>query len=454
MKKLTALSGMLLLSGCVTSDAPSLSQLNPPTNWTVHTDDTIEHVDASSLKDWWLRFNDPTLNVLIDETLVSSPDRLIAEAKIAEARGLRKTSRSALFPQIGFSGSKGREDTGSNAVSYPDDFYEAGFDASFEIDVFGKNRNNASAADSQLQAVEDQYNDVSLTLIGEVARNYIDYRAAQNQLRIAQKNLKAQEETLKLVEDMFRLGSAPKLDVERTLNLVNTTRASIPEYQRQTDNARLRLVVLTGKMPHELTETLQLDAEIPTSDALPVLMTPAQVLSARPDIRAAEANLNASTSTRKATSAEIFPTFSLSGFYGFADNALASTVQPWNFAIGTAVSLLNFGRIEGRIDAAEAREVQAYQGYRKTVLGAVSEVETALTDYSHIRNQYVSLNKAYQSASKALELSQKLYKEGEISFLDVLDAQRTVNNAEAATITAKASQAQSLIRLYKSLGVY
>jgi outer membrane protein TolC len=132
---------------------------------------------------------------------------------------------------------------------------------------------------------------------------------------------------------------------------------------------------------------------------------------------------------------------------------LAST-GIWNVALGSAVSLLNFGRIEGQINAAQAREKQAFEQYRKTVLNAVSEIETALVDYTYINQQYISLESAYEAAKKSLDLSQLLYKEGEISFLDVLDAQRSTNNSESAMISAKSAQVESVVRLFKSLGVY
>lgn len=445
---------LLALGGCTTFNSPNFDKVNTPENWSVSADKSIEIVNAPALKNWWMRFNDTTLDALINMSLTQSPDHLIAKAKVEQARGMRKTTRSALFPQVGFSAQTGREDTGTEIYDYPDSFYDGGFDASFELDVFGKNRKNLSASDAQLLSAEEQLNVTNLSLIGEVSRNYIDYRTAQNQLRIAKKNLQSQEKTLDLIEDMFDLGSATKLDVERTLNLVNTTKSSLPNYKRQIENARLRLSVLTGLLPAQLSEILSAEAEIPAANSLPVLLSPATSLALRPDIKVAQADLVASTSLREAAVAEIFPTFSVSGFYGFADNAITSTTQPWNLALGTAVSLLNFGRIEGQIDAAKAREVQAYQAYRKAVLTGVSEVETALNDYTHIRNQYIALENAYKNAQNSLDLSRKLYKEGEVSFLDVLDAQRTLNNAEASMTSVKSEQAQSVIRLYKSLGTY
>lgn len=453
MRKFLLLSSSIMLSGCLLSTA-NYDAPEPPAQWNLETARQVEVVQSDSLKGWWNKFHDPVLNVLIKAAMKTSPDRLIAEARIAEVRGARRTSRSFLFPQIGVSGSGGREDTGLYDNLYPDNFYDAGFDASYEVDIFGRNRKNLSAADQQLLSVEAEYQNVSLSLVSEIARDYVQYRAAQNQVRIAKKNLVSQEETLKLVEDLHRLGSAPKLDVERTSNLVNTTRASIPEFERQADGARLRLGVLVGVLPDQLDTLLAQSARIPGMDVRPVLMAPADVLANRPDVKAASYILAANSDLTASAITDIFPTFSLSGFYGVADNAVASAISPWNVALGAAVSLIDFGRIEGRIDAAKARERQAYEQYRKTILTAVSEVETALSDYAHINQRYLSLQKAYGSAYQALQLSQTLYREGEIAFLDVLDSQRTVNNAEASLLEAEAAKASSLIRLYKSLGVY
>ncbi len=444
------LSSSLLLSGCF-AGAQNFPTLTLPSFWSANEAQNLKPVEAAALKSWWTAFEDPSLNTLVDLAMKDSPDRLIAEARILEARGVRRTARSSLFPQIGASGTAGRQD---NAISPIDDLYEAGFDASYELDIFGKNRKNVSAADSQIEALEAQYQDVSLTLIAEVARSYINFRAFQKQSAIAQKNLSIQEQTLELIRQLFQFGEAPQLDVERAENLVNTTTSSIPEFERLATNAKLQLTVLTGKMPDELAAVLSNPADIPQSSALPMLMAPTDVLTLRPDIRAASANLAARTSLAESVTAELFPSLSLSGFYGVTENVLTSSTTIWNVAIGAAVSILDFGRIEGRIDSARAREVQAYQAFRRAVLAAVADVETALADTAYINEQRISLQAAYNNAERAFTLSETLYKEGEISFLDLLDAQRTVNEADAALITSEAAQAESLVRLYKSLGVY
>jgi NodT family efflux transporter outer membrane factor (OMF) lipoprotein len=455
MKNLLILTSCLTLSGCFSTTMFNTSQVQAPIEWSVEAQQETPRIDAESLHGWWKGFADPALNSLIDLALKESPDRQIAEARIAQARGLRRSARSFLLPQISGSASARREDADlSGTGQYPDNFYDAGFDASYEVDIFGKNRNNFKASDDSLHAIIEQYNDVTLTLIAEVARSYIDYRAAQNQMRIAEKNLKSQERTLALITDLNDLGSAPRLDVERATTLVNNTKASIPEYRRIEQNARLRLSALTGVMPVALMPELAQQGEIPGGDVQPVLLSPANIISLRPDVRAASYNLSSASKLTKAAVADFFPSFNISAFYGISETALSGGVNIWRIAAGAAVSLLDFGRVEGRIDAASAREQEAFAVYRKAVIGAVVEVETALNDYANITSKQSALQKSYNSADKALSLSQTLYKEGEISFLDVLDAQRSANNAESALITAQAAQIESLVRLYKALGVY
>lgn len=440
----------ILLSGCFAGPT-DLSEPNKPKSWSAYESTDTQGTETENLRNWWQQFNDPALNELIELTLINSPDRNIAQARILEARGIRRTTRSALFPQLGASANTERSDLGFVG---PDDFYDASFDASFELDIFGKNRKNASASTSQLRALEAQYHDTSLTLIAEVSRNYIDYRAFKKQIKIAEKNLDIQEKTANLIRSRHKVGEAPRLDVERADTLVNTTKSSIPEFRRLADNARLSLSVLTGYLPEEIKALLETQATIPNASLVPILTSPSNVLSVRPDIQAAQYNLSANTKLAESAWADLFPSFTLSGLFGESKGGFSPATTIWTVAAGTAVNLIDFGRIEGQIDAARAREKQAYETYRRAILYAVAEVETALIDYARIDEQRDSLQKAFENADRALKLSQQLYNEGEISFIDVLDAQRTVNTADSALINAEAAQSNSLVRLYKSLGVY
>lgn len=451
-RKIILLSSVVTLSGCYGMPKNMVYE-HGISNWTNKNAENVQQVDVSHLKNWWQKFNDPSLNDLVDLALGNSPDRLIAEAKIIEARGVRRTANSFLFPQFGASANAGVQDNGvSNSSS--DDYYDAKFDAAFEVDIFGKNLDKSRAANAQLKAIESNYQDVSLTLIAEVVRSYIDLRAAQKQQDIAEENLELQEKTLSLVRNLKEFGSASMLDLQRAESLVNTTRASVPEFKRLSENARFRLSILTGVEPEKLISFIIQSADIPGENLGAILMSPANVLSLRPDIIASQYNLSATTSLAKAASLEMYPNLTLSGFFGIAKSALVNTTNVWNFAAGTAVNLLDFGRIEGNIDAANARQKQAYEQYRKVVLTAVSETETALNDYINLNEKMMSLQKADESASKSAELSNLLFKEGEVSFLDVLDAQRTKNKASSDLIASRAALSESLVRLYKSLGVY
>lgn len=448
MRKVLLAFTALSLTGCVTGQF-DMPDFKGPSSWGNAPDDFEQSIETAHLREWWTKFNDPTLTVLVEQALNENPDRKAAEARILEARGLRRSTRAALFPQVGASATKGREES---IQAEADDYYDARFDASYEIDIFGKNRNNTAAANDAIDARIAQYQDVSLTLVAEVARTYIEMRANEKQVAIATDNLKAQEQTLELITYLKESGENPQLDVERAEGLVNTTKASIPEFERLAENARLQLAVLTGRLPADLIDMSEGQAFIPVSEVAPVLNSPAMVLALRPDVRAAAANLRSRTNLAEAATAEIFPTFSLSGFYGVAENAFANSTNIWGVAIGAAVSVLDFGRIEGQIDAARAREKEAYELYRAAVLEAVRDVEMALNDYAKINEQTFLLFKAYANAQEAFLYSESLFKEGEISFLDVLDAQRTVNDAQSALIGSEAAKASALVRLYKSLG--
>lgn len=446
MKLNSLLLVSILLTGCVTQQ----EWTEPPAPDTWET--TAPSVTTNELSAWWTTFNDPALTEFVEMALTNSPVQQIAVARIEEARGLRRTSKASLLPHIGMRGQTGREREATYAST--GDFYTAGFDATFELDLFGKNRNTLQAAAAQLRALEAQSQQVEITLAGDVARAYIDYRAATKQQTLAEKNLQSQEATLQLVEQQCNLGETPQLDVERSETLVNTTRASIPEFKRRAENARLQLAVLTGQRPQAVSLPVTDCNCIPGADLSPLMLAPAEVLANRPDIRNAAALLEAQTALTKATIAELFPTISLTGFFGLAEGVLFDSARVWNGAIDGAVTLIDFGRIEGEIDASQAREKQAYANYRLTVLQAIADVETAMVDQKRISEQRVSLQKAHNNSVAALKLSEELYREGEISFLDVLDAQRTVHSSDSSLATAEAAQAQSIVRLYKSLGIY
>lgn len=446
---------LVLMTGLSLGACAPMAHPEPPMpdGWSQYQEQAVETATPESLQRWWLRFEDPALNALVAAAVDGSPDLAQAKARVLEARGNWRATRGSLFPLITASGQGGRQDL---SVSSVDNFYDASFDASYEIDLFGKNLNATSAAGEALEGARASYEDVRLSLIAETARNYIQYRGASNQAIIAGQNLAAQKKTLDLIRQQKEIGTAPQLDVERAETLVNTTQAAIEEHFRQADAARLRLGVLTGLLPDQVKPFLGdvVAVQTPGADVAPVLLAPADVIALRPDVRAAKATLAARSHLTAAAFAAMFPSLSLSGFFGIEDSALVSNTQVWSVALGAAVNLLDFGRLRGRVDASKAQETQAYEGLRKTVLQAVADVETSLSDYARLNTQSASLQAAQGNAHRSLEISQALYKQGEISFLDVLDAQRTAHDADSAVVSAETARALALVALYKSLGVY
>ncbi len=424
-----------------------------PLSWTSSQSTKVEAAKPTELSQWWKSFHDEQLNSLIDQALAHSPDVKIAAAKIAETRGLFKTADAQLMPEVTAGAGANRQRslflfpiTGNNG--------NADFDASYELDLFGKNRSAAQAADAATRAAQGDYEWVKISLVAEVARNYIDMRAAEKQIRLAQKNLKTENETLELVDRQHQAGGTSEFDKERTALLVSQSQAQIADYQRQKEVYGLSLMTLTGLSQEELATHLAGSAEIPAIDARPAVLAPADVMANRPDILAANARLEEATSLTKSEAASVFPTISVGGMFGIAKTALVNTTSVWTIGANAAVSVLDFGRIQGRIDAASARETQAYELWRKSMLQAVQDVETSLTNVGRIQQQRVSLEHARDHATRAFSLAQVRYKAGDTSLLDVLDAQRQVIESDSQLINTEAQYAAAVIALYKALGQY
>lgn len=413
--------------------------------------------NREALKGWWEGFADPVLDRLVMQALSTNSDRAAAAARIDEARGLRRSAWAALLPDLQANADKGRQDNGYYGMY---DFSSATLDASFELDLFGKNRKQAQAQDAGLQAAMATYYDASVTLVAEVALTYSEYRAAQKLAALAADDVVILDQRRGLEQALLAQGEGTQGGLEQIEAQLHSAQAAAAQAARLVDTARLALTVLVGVMPQEVSALLAPKADeavlaaVPGSDIKPLLLMPADVMTQRPDVQAAWANLAAQGALAESKAAEYFPSLSLSGFFGIAETALVSSATIWNVAAGAAVSVLDFGRLEGAVDAARAREKQAYEAYRKTLLAAVSEVETALSDYAHIHAGYVASSKAFENADRALGLAQALYQGGEVSQVEVLAARQTLNQASVALVEASLAQAQSVIRLYKAFGIY
>lgn len=444
------LTVVLLTASCtVPKIEPNLPAL--PKAWECNSDGHFNIAYKKTLTGWWRHFHDENLSWLIDQALKESPDFHQAQARIDEARGLQKSTFATLFPTISGLADVSR---GKQLFLSPitGDSYNASFDASYELDLFGKNREASRASDYELQATLKDYDWVKLSLIAEISRTYISMRAAEKQIVLAEKNLAIQQETLDLVDRQHQAGGSSEFDVERTALLLNQSMARIADYKRQKEVFTLSLITLTGLTGAQIKSRIVSHGDIPGLDLEPIADAPACVIERRPDIVAANFRFVQATALKDSQVANFFPTISLSGLFGLSKTVLVSEASVWSVAGNASVSLLDFGRIQGQVDAASAREVQAYEAWRKSILQGLQDVETALTNTTRYHQQQLSLEKARANASKAVNLSQARYKQGDNSLLDVLDAQRQLVDADQALINAESSYVTSIIALYKALG--
>lgn len=418
----------------------------------------LEPASPEALKTWWKRFGDAHLNSLMDRALEGNLDIKIALTRIGQARAERRGTRAELFPKVTVNTGAQRQDNPfpglASGIRY--NLFDVGFDALWEIDLFGRQRRRLEAASADLEGEMEQYHQSLVILTAELARRYVEYRSLQAQLHITQANLKSQRQTLTLTQRLYAEGVGTRHNVVRARAQVETTQSQIPALEAQLVAALRQLEVLIGSQPGTLDAELDSLAPMPAAPGIELLTTPAETIRRRPDLRVAERRLAAATAMQGAAIAELFPKISISAFLGLRNNDIDTLFKSAAFSYGTAANLvqplLNFGRIRAGIDLAEARQKEAYLAYQKAVLQALQETETALTHYlkEEIRRQQLAL--AAADLRESVRLSQLRFNEGTIAFLDVLDAQRILYAAEIELSRSEAATSTKLIAVYKALG--
>lgn len=415
-------------------------------------------VDAEALKRWWQSFGDAQLNSLMEQALAGNLDIKIALARVDQARAERRGTRAELFPKVDVAAGAERNDNPfpGFAPGIKFNLFELGFDALWEIDLFGRQQRRLEAATADLEGAAEQYRQSQVVLTSEIARTYVEYRSLQSQLGITRSNLKSQQHTLGLTERLNAEGVGTRHDVVRARAQSSATESQIPALEARLVSALRQLEVLAGRRPGSLDKQLNSDGAVPAVPAIGILASPAETIRHRPDLRVAERNLAAATAMQGAAIAELFPKISLSAFLGLRNTDIEELFKSAAFSYGTAANLLqpllNFGRIRAGIDLADAKQREAYLTYEKAVLEALQETETAMTRYlkEEIRRQ--TLARTVADLKESVRLSNLRYTEGVSSFLDVLDAQRALYIAEIDLARSEAEAATSLIALYKALG--
>lgn len=417
--------------------------------------------EIPDLTQWWSVFEDPDLEFLIDTTRSQNLELRAAAARVAEARALLRISRGTLMPQLQEAfGGYSREANSVNQVTRNNniqffDLWETGFNASWELDFWGRFRRGIEAAEGELFAASYGRDDVYVLLLGDVASNYVRYRVAEARLQFARENVQQQQRAFDNAQARFKAGLASELDPAQAESNLAQTEAIIPllvTEQRQALNA---LCVLIGQPPHHIEEAFTSRA-LPRAPSEIAVGIPAELLRRRPDVRQAERELAAQSARIGVAASELYPHLSVNGVIGvsannlsdlFASNSLTGLVGPsfrWN--------ILNYGRIRGAIDAERARFQQLCLGYQNSVLNAALEVEDNLVAFTQSQQRAASLARSVEASQRSVALGFQQYEVGETDFDRIFNLQRTLTRQQDQLAAVRGIELESLIRIYTALG--
>ena len=457
----------LFLAGCSVGPDYKEPALAVPAAWTEAQQKGVDTRPAE-LTRWWTAFEDPMLNSLVERAVRSNLDLRVAEARIREARASRAVVASGAWPTVDTSGSYTRSRSSENALNIPSqggggsgiklerNLFNAGFDANWEIDVFGGVRRSVEAADAIIEATEYSRRDILVSLLGDVARNYIDLRGAQRRLAVARANLKTQQDSLDLTRVRFDAGLASDLDVARAEAQLNSTASQVPTLESLMKQAAYSLDLLLGLSPGALWKELESEVAIPNLPAEVLVGLPSDLLRRRPDIRIAERQLAAATAQIGSAVADLFPKFSLTGAAGLqsisASDWLTAGSRYWSIGPTIRWPIFDAGRIRANIEIRNAQQEQAVNQYEQTVLAALGDVEKSLVNYAQEQVRYRTLSDAVAANRRAVQMAQELYIRGLNDYLNVLDTQRALYITETEMAQSEATMASNLVALYKALG--
>ena len=457
-------------AGCAVGPDYRLPTADVPGKFAVTTQPTTNpsSVDAEQKPwiDWWTRFNDEKLNSLVYRSLAANHELKIAAARVREARAIERVAQSKLYPTIDLSAAFLQTHGDSAGFGAPwglpgasSTFYHLGFDATYEVDLFGGVRRSVEAAKAGAEAAEDERRGVQVTLLGEVAREYIALRALQTRLGIARQNLADQRRTLAIVQKRFDNGVAPNFDLVRASAQVDGTESSIPPLESGIRQTIYSLSVLLGQDPPALTSELLAAVPIPlVPPKVPVGM-PSELLKRRPDVMEAERLVAAATAEQGVATSDLFPHLILGGAAGVESrkaSELFDQHQPSAgfYAAGPAASwtIFDAGRRAANVDRSKARVAAAINAYEATILRALQDADSALVAYAHDQARRDSLATLVAENQRAVNIAQSEYSNGIIDLLDVLEVQRNLHASQDALAQSTQIVSTDLVAIYKALG--
>lgn len=443
-------------------------QLKAPEQWATPLDlPGAPHPDSQAdLSRWWTVLNDPVLSSLIDRAVAGNLDLKLATARIREARAARTFSAAGDAPVVDANASYNRlrnsensETAGSLAHTGDGrDLFATGLDASWEFDVFGGVRRSVEAADADIGAAVWNRRNVTVSLLAEVALNYIDLRTSQQRITATRGNVDTQSKTVDLATNRFTTGLDSEIDSTRARSQRAATRSLIPALETQARQAIYRLSVLTGQNPGTLVAELDPTGPIPTITPgvnVPIGV-PTDLLRRRPDLRQAERQLAGATARIGVATADLYPRFSLNGNIGLSSAQFGKWAEGnslfWNIGPGVSWNLFDGGAIRANIAVTEARTEQFFISYQSTLLNALRETDSAAIAFVKNQQRTADLTEAVQQQQRAVDLANQLFAKQLTNFLTVLDSQRRLFELEDELVASQGDVGTSLVALYKAMG--
>ena len=453
------LISLVLLAACATPPPPQPPQVELPAQWKESAPRFAE--DGR----WWHIYQDAELDKLVDEAFARNTDLRVAAARVDEARALVADARGAQLPVVSAGASGTRQKISQRSPTFfpgiPTEFtdYRATLDVSWEVDLFGRLRSNASAARADLQASEAAREGVRLALASQVAKSYFSLRALDEQITVTQRNIGLREDALGLQRKRFQGGVISEYDLRQLEAEAATIRAQLPPLQRSRDAEEAALTVLLGRSPQQILEAGVARSNIFDESLHAAVLPsglPSELLLRRPDLVEAERDLAAANARVAAARADLFPSIVLTGTAGRESAALSNLFTGpagiWLFAASITQPIFAGGRLEARTEAARARERAALAQYQKAIQNAFSEVRTALSDQTRSRESHEAEAAREEALAQSLRLARLRYQNGIASQLDVIDAERGLLAARIARVEALRSQRAAIADLFRALG--
>jgi NodT family efflux transporter outer membrane factor (OMF) lipoprotein len=417
---------------------------------------------ALAVEGFWQTLRDTTLDRLIGEVTQQNLDVRGAQARVRAARATRDRALLDLAPTASFNGGYARQRLSSASFpqaggQFPDqDIWDAGFDASWELDVFGRLRNNLQAQGALTEASREDLRDVEVSITAELARTYFELRGAQEQLDVARRNAENQRRTLELTQERLDAGRGTAFDTERARALLGSTLASIPTREAQVAAAQYRIGVLVGRPPAQVAGELASISALPALPEVPSLGNPEILVRQRPDVAAAERVAASQHALVGAARAEYLPRFSVGGTAGYTSSDFSAIGNEGTFRYGIGPTItwpgLNLGRVKANLNAQQAREEEARYRYGQVVLGAMEDIETSISRYRTSRERVERLAEASAASERAAELARLRFREGVTDFLQVLDSERTQLESQDQLARGRTDAAIAYAALFKAVG--